>query len=274
MSRYLLSYSRLLFRLPLLLCLLLAVACSESADKQESTEDVLMEDPDWVDPESPKSQLDMLRVTVDNLRLRAKPNTQSAVMGGLKEGAWVVPVGTESEAYDSIELRGEWYHEPWLEIKYGDLQGWVFGGALARAERPTSDYLCKGGERVDLITPEITEADLRTLYGEASVTTKQIHWAEGTFERGSILYEGSSQEVAIFWEDTLKLARPAMVRITRNDGPFITPDKIKIGTSLQELQALNGKAFKLWGLAWDFGGYVISWEGGELDKVKDRNFQL
>ncbi len=43
-------------------------------------------------------------------------------------------------------------------------------------------------------------------------------------------------------------------------------DNISFGTSLRELESLNGKEFKLSGFEWDFSGTVINWEEGVLDK--------
>lgn len=36
------------------------------------------------------------------------------------------------------------------------------------------------------------------------------------------------------------------------------------GTSLKELQRLNGKPFRLFGFSWDYGGLVESWQKGRL----------
>ena len=41
---------------------------------------------------------------------------------------------------------------------------------------------------------------------------------------------------------------------------------IGMGTRLQELEAKNGHAFNIAGFGWDYGGNVISWNGGALSK--------
>jgi hypothetical protein len=40
---------------------------------------------------------------------------------------------------------------------------------------------------------------------------------------------------------------------------------ISLGTTLQELERLNGRPFKLAGFGWDYSGVVIDWAGGSLD---------
>jgi len=41
---------------------------------------------------------------------------------------------------------------------------------------------------------------------------------------------------------------------------------VTIGTTLRELERLNGKPFRMFGFWWDYGGEVSSWEGGELER--------
>ena len=43
-----------------------------------------------------------------------------------------------------------------------------------------------------------------------------------------------------------------------------TAEGITLGTTLADLQKLNGKAFKFSGFDWDYGGHIQSWEGGKL----------
>jgi hypothetical protein len=45
---------------------------------------------------------------------------------------------------------------------------------------------------------------------------------------------------------------------------------VKIGQSLAEVEALNGKPFKMSGFGWDYGGMSMGWEGGKLDTAEPR----
>jgi len=44
---------------------------------------------------------------------------------------------------------------------------------------------------------------------------------------------------------------------------------VRVGTSLGELNRLNGRAFEFsgfdWDFDWDYGGYVSDWKGGKLE---------
>ena len=45
---------------------------------------------------------------------------------------------------------------------------------------------------------------------------------------------------------------------------------ISLGTSLQELEHLNGRPFTLAGFGWDYAGVITDWNGGALDSVLTR----
>jgi hypothetical protein len=42
---------------------------------------------------------------------------------------------------------------------------------------------------------------------------------------------------------------------------------VSLGTSLSELESLNGRPFKLFGFSWDYAGTVSGWDGGRLDSL-------
>ena len=44
---------------------------------------------------------------------------------------------------------------------------------------------------------------------------------------------------------------------------------ISLGTSLKELEHLNGRPFRLAGFAWDYSGTVLSWDKGSLAEEFD-----
>ena len=49
------------------------------------------------------------------------------------------------------------------------------------------------------------------------------------------------------------------------DSKWATTGGVKVGTTIQELQAANGQAFKFTGFDWDYGGTVTNWNGGTFD---------
>lgn len=116
------------------------------------------------------------------------------------------------------------------------------------------------------LTAESSEAELRQRYGDTAVTTTRIQIGEGETVLGTVLYEGDSlRRAEIMWHDTLKLRRPSRVVLRGKQSRWQVGPGISLGTSLQELERVNGRSFTLAGFGWDYGGVITDWEGGALD---------
>lgn len=59
-----------------------------------------------------------------------------------------------------------------------------------------------------------------------------------------------------------------MIRITGTSSSWHTAEGIRIGTTLDELVELNGKPIQFSGFGWDYGGAVLSFNQGKLEKLK------
>lgn len=74
-----------------------------------------------------------LLVWVDQLNAREQPNLKSPVLVQFREGESVRPTGERSNFTERIELRGQSFEEPWLEVAINDGRtAWVFAGGLRR----------------------------------------------------------------------------------------------------------------------------------------------
>jgi hypothetical protein len=123
----------------------------------------------------------------------------------------------------------------------------------------------------------IEEDELIKRYGKENITLDTIWGAEGMFYMGTKLFAKTPKEVIISWSDTLYHSK--IVTLTVNSGYNIETGElelynywksktgISLGTNLKELVKLNGRDFKFYGLGWDYGGEVNSWNEGKLDKA-------
>jgi hypothetical protein len=157
------------------------------------------------------------------------------------------------------------------------------GVSQNRAAVVANDFLIIPGERVGPIKTTTSEADLFRLLGPSVVTDRDtIYGAEGTELIGTTLYKDTSDEVRIIYTDE-KRTVPETVLISpkllddegfpiKNLPPthWVTTDGLRIGTTLTELESRNGKPFKLWGFAWDYGGQVSNWQGGKLARSPEK----
>lgn len=110
-----------------------------------------------------------------------------------------------------------------------------------------------------------TAATVAKVFGKENVKTQMVPGAEGEDTKATVIYPSDrSKRVEIFWWDERKLARPDSIRI-RGDKSVWKLGSLTAGATLAEVQKANGKPFTISGLAWDYGGFVTDWQGGELE---------
>lgn len=141
------------------------------------------------------------------------------------------------------------------------------------SEGVEQDWLVVPGERVGVITASSSEKDLFRLLGEENVHVRDtIFLAEGDFMIGTIVYKNTPDEVQIIWKDTVAFANPDWVSVGSWEVDKIEAGKthwktihgVKLGTTLKELEIINGKPFSFYGFGWDLGGGASNWNGGDL----------
>lgn len=131
---------------------------------------------------------------------------------------------------------------------------------------PRMDFTIVPGARVGLIDlKSATAADVLEAYGDLA-QEDSIHLGEGIFEPGIVLFKGSKNRVDLYWDAAMASERPGFVSIYGENGQtdWSTTNGITIGTTLEEVEKLNGQPFELYGFGWDYGGYVSDWKGGKL----------
>jgi hypothetical protein len=132
------------------------------------------------------------------------------------------------------------------------------------------DYLIVAGVRVGPVTRTSTEASLLKAFGKQAFRAS-INIGEGMTEPGLILYaEDPARRLAILWNDDKPVGHPATIFICYEapDPPcrWRTSTGITLGTTLKDLERLNGKPFEMvvWGS--DVGGNVTDYHGGTLNR--------
>src|SRR5215831_8298187 len=132
-----------------------------------------------------------------------------------------------------------------------------------------NDYLIVPGERVGAITRSSSEADLRKAYGDENVAETDLDISEGEPERGMVIFPNDPERrIQVLWIDRQVKAHPKWIQIDDRRTQWKTDDGITIGTSLSELEGMNGRPFMLTGFGWDYSGTVLNWNGGALEKLK------
>jgi len=129
-----------------------------------------------------------------------------------------------------------------------------------------NDWICIPGKNVGPITAITTEKQLIDLFGSKNVVKKEFHVDEGYFEVGTVVFEGTPNEILILWKDKAQniLKKPRRVIIEAKGARWKTNNGITIGTTLNELVKINGAPITLAGFDWDYEGVILDWHKGNL----------
>lgn len=141
----------------------------------------------------------------------------------------------------------------------------------ARPATQSSDtlWLFGASPEQDAIRAHTTENLLVRQFGATNVKDDSLDVGEGQMVAGTVLFPtDSARRVEIFWDDSAPAhTRINMLRVRGTHSLWtVTPD-VTLGTSLADLETLNGRPFTLAGFDWDYGGTVTSWNGGTLDSL-------
>jgi len=105
---------------------------------------------------------------------------------------------------------------------------------------------------------------LRQIYGKENIKVTTIHVGEGFEEPGVIIFPDTSEKrLEIIWDEQQK---PEVVKLRGRKSVWHTEERITLGTSLKELEKINGGKFILMGFGWDYEGAVVSWEHGLIEE--------
>ncbi len=106
---------------------------------------------------------------------------------------------------------------------------------------------------------------LKSLYGVANIKD-DWEMPEGIDSVAvTRVYPDSSAEFRIYWQDSFYHKKISSVKCYSNEAVYHTDKGIKIGTTLRELEKINGKPISFYGFGWDEEGGLSSLNHGALD---------
>jgi hypothetical protein len=112
---------------------------------------------------------------------------------------------------------------------------------------------------------EMTRANLVAAFGAADVSDVDVPGAEGEGStRETLLFaKKPADRVRIEWADAKTAKGVATVMVTTGSH-WLGPNGVHPGSTILELEKVNGKPFIFSGLGWDYGGRIVDWRGGAL----------
>jgi len=141
--------------------------------------------------------------------------------------------------------------------------------ASACHAQTANDWLLVPSKRAGPITAGATRADLVRLFGAANVTDGETNIADiGPLKCTRVFPKQKDSTATVVWaEGKTNKKIEVIVFCEEAEGSacrWRTSDGIGFGSTLDAIEKLNGRPFKLNGFGWDYGGRITSWEGGRL----------
>jgi hypothetical protein len=112
-----------------------------------------------------------------------------------------------------------------------------------------------------------SHAILARTFGDKNVVVQEVEGGEGTKLSASIIYPNDSRRrLEVLWKNENARQDTDMVSIL-GESQWTVGHGLKLGMTLDEVEALNGVPFEIRNLNLEYGGASISWRGGALSKV-------
>jgi len=106
---------------------------------------------------------------------------------------------------------------------------------------------------------------LVSVFGPRNVVKSVVYEESEPMSASTVFPKDPPRSVEVVWWNEKSRKQPASVQTSGRN--WVGPKGIRVGMTLDEVEALNGRPFTLYGFGWDFGGTSSDWKGGELSAV-------
>ncbi|MCG7393892.1 hypothetical protein MHY87_13355 [Microvirga sp. ACRRW] len=134
----------------------------------------------------------------------------------------------------------------------------VFALCMTVFDAQADSLKCEGPFAKDTSHKRLVEA-----FGPSNVTLESIYGAEGIEMKASVIFPADHERrVEVMWWDEESRSRPSFIQVAGTG--WTGTQGVRVGMSLSEVEAINGKPFSLYGFSWDYGGTAVDWKKGRL----------
>jgi len=139
-----------------------------------------------------------------------------------------------------------------------------------------NDWICIPFLRIGPIEPTSSLTDITRLFGAQNLTRQTVYGPEGIEKFDvTVIYAGTADEIIVYWHDNSYGSTPERVSLRQEQSRWRTVYAIKQGTTIAELNRINGRPFDFLGFGWDYGGNIMNnWNGGALAAMRGLSLRL
>jgi hypothetical protein len=114
---------------------------------------------------------------------------------------------------------------------------------------------------------ESSHSNLASTFGAANVAIQEVEGAEGIKIWGTVIYPNDPRRrLEVLWIDEEMRRHPGAIWISK-ESQWRGWRGLRIGMTLEDVEALNGRPFRLRNFQGDYGGTVTDWRGGAMEHI-------
>jgi len=132
-------------------------------------------------------------------------------------------------------------------------------GPLWALRAPTTVVACSGP-----FAKDSSHLELVTAFNSKNITFADVEAADGTKVPASILFPNDpKRRLEVWWSDRTHRSDIHLI-VIGGQSTWTAPDGLRLGQTLEQVEKINHKPFKLKGFDKDRIATVSDWDGGEL----------
>lgn len=112
-----------------------------------------------------------------------------------------------------------------------------------------------------------TAVDLQQRFGVENLRFTDISIPEDVLPGGVLFPDDEARRVELYWSDPETRQTLEFIQIHGEQNDWKVAPGIGLGTSLAELERLNGRPFVFLGFGFDSDGGIVDWRGGRLEPL-------
>jgi hypothetical protein len=147
----------------------------------------------------------------------------------------------------------------WISAALAQALALLAGPLWAQQRAPTTVVACSG-----TFAKASSHLELTTAFKSKNITFTDVEAADGTKVPASILFPNDpKRRLEVWWSDRTHRSDIHLI-VIGGKSTWTAPDGLRLGQTLEQVEKLNHKPFKLKGFDKDRIATVSDWDGGAL----------
>jgi hypothetical protein len=150
-------------------------------------------------------------------------------------------------------------HKTWISAALAPALALLAGPLWAQQRAPTTVVACSGA-----FAKDSSHLELATAFNSKNITFTDVEAADGTKVPASILFPNDpKRRLEVWWSDRTHRSDIHLI-VIGGKSTWTAPDGLRLGQTLEQVEKINHKPFKLKGFDKDRIATVSDWDGGAV----------